>query len=500
MQVELHQITKRFGRVTANNRITLSISSGRVTGLLGENGAGKSTLMRILAGLLPAGEGEIRIDGNVVPLANPRQALAAGIGMLHQDPVDCPSMTVLDNFLLDSGTGIILNRKKEEARLLALAGRLGFDLPPQARMGSLPVGLRQQAELLRLLARGAKLLILDEPAAGAGGRQREVFFPALQKLAGQGMSLILVTHRLAEVEQLCDQVAVLRQGSLAGRFDQPFDQQTLIRAMFGEDLPLPARITFTPRSGLLEFRNAVWQGERWHVSCPEFQLAAGEAVGLAGLEGSGQDVFLRGGAGLLRMLQGHACIKGVCGSSYSAAGFVRAGGFFLPAARAEEGFIPGLPVADHFKLVRQGWKAAGKADFRKLVQDRLTAFGLACFPENRWEDLSGGNLQRLMFALLPEDARILLLEHPSRGLDLRSARLIWDNLRLRLARGAGIIFASSDPDELLTCSRRILVFSRGCMTGPYDTETLTKTGLGRLIGGLPAAGPASTGTEIGLQS
>ncbi|MEJ5223588.1 MAG: ATP-binding cassette domain-containing protein, partial [Anaerolineales bacterium] len=216
MQVELRNINKRFGSVHANKDISLSIPAGTIQGILGENGAGKSTLMKVLSGFIQADSGEIVLDGAPVRIASPADAIRHGIGMLHQDPLDFPPMTALDNFLLGHSGGFIPDRAAARRDFIRLSAEFDFSLKPDAYVDTITVGERQQLEIMRLLWLGARTLILDEPTTGISLPQKEKLFATLKKLAAQGMTIIFVSHKLEDVEFLCDRVAVLRQGELVG--------------------------------------------------------------------------------------------------------------------------------------------------------------------------------------------------------------------------------------------------------------------------------------------
>ena len=241
MNVELSHIDKHFGKVHANNDIVLNIPAGTIQGILGENGAGKSTLMKVLSGFIQADSGEILLDGREVLIKSPADAIQFGIGMLHQDPLDFPPMRLIDNFLLGQAGGLFPDRKAVARDIHDLAAQFDFSLDPEAYVDSLTVGERQQLEILRLLWLGARVLILDEPTTGISASQKANLFETLRKLAGQGMTIIFVSHKLEDVEVLCHKVAVLRSGKLVGEAPAPFNGRKLVEMMFGKEIPLGAR-------------------------------------------------------------------------------------------------------------------------------------------------------------------------------------------------------------------------------------------------------------------
>ena len=241
MWIELRKIHKYYGPIKANGGIDLTIEPGVVHGILGENGAGKTTLMKILSGYSRKTSGTIFVDNSPVNFKTPAQAAELGIGMLYQDPLDFPLLSVLDNFMLGQSTGIV-NRKKAFRKIFKnSANSFNFSLQPDTFVKRLTVGERQQLEILRLLAKGIQVLILDEPTTGISSLQKEALFQALKKLASEGKSVILVSHKLEDVEVLCDRITVLRQGTLAGEMERPFSTNTLLEMMFGEPPLAPMR-------------------------------------------------------------------------------------------------------------------------------------------------------------------------------------------------------------------------------------------------------------------
>lgn len=484
MKVEMRHIYKSFGPVRALQDVSLTVEAGTIHGLLGENGAGKTTLMKILSGYLRPDRGEIFLDGKPVRFASPAEGLRHGIGMLHQDPMDFPAMSVLDNFMMGHEGGFWLDRRGARRALQELASQFGFDLDPDARVDRLTVGERQQLELLRLLWRGVRVLILDEPTTGISAPQKVRLFDTLRRLAGEGKTVIFVTHKLEEVEELCHRVTVLRQGRLAGEATPPYSPQRLIEMMFGRPLPMPERQPVPPGEPVLEIRNLVVGDHRLRLSRVSLTVWSGEVIGLAGMEGSGQQLFMRACAGLVRPWEGSIRVRGkdLTGKPYHA--FLEAGVLFVPANRLEEGLIPGLTLTEHFQLVYPNgrylidWEQA-----RVEAQRRIRDFNIRGKPETVVEALSGGNQQRTLLALIRTPAHLLLLEHPTRGLDVESSMWVWRRLKERAQEGAALMVISSDLQELLQYCDRIIVFFSGRISEPIATEELTLDRLGHMIAG-----------------
>jgi general nucleoside transport system ATP-binding protein len=484
MRIELHDIHKSFGPVHANAGISLDVPSASILGILGENGAGKSTLMKILSGFQSMDSGKILLDGEEADIGSPADAIRKGIGMLHQDPLDFPPLKLVDDLILGSRGSLRPDRRKTAREFRELASRFDFDLDPEAYVDALTVGERQQLEILRLLWLGAKVLILDEPTTGISLPQKEKLFATIKRLASEGMTVLFVSHKLEDVEALCDRAVVLRQGELVGAADPPFDAGVLVELMFGKELPQASRKRAEPGSPVLSARGLCLDSIRLQIKGLELSVCAGETIGLAGMEGSGQALFLSSCAGLERAVAGRVCIEERDMTGRSHHQYKRAGVAYLPAARLEEALVPGLSLSDHF-ILSEGEKGLfidrRKAD--EVARSRIASFNIKGRPESPVEALSGGNQQRALLALLREELSLVLVEHPTRGLDIESTAYIWSKLKERCAKGAAIVFISSDLDEILQYSDRVLVFFAGKVTPPLDAEGLTAAELGGLIGG-----------------
>ena len=302
MRITLKDIRKQYGKVNANDGIDLELTEGSIHGILGENGAGKSTLMKILAGYTAKTSGAILLDGRPVEYDHPSQATRLGIGMLYQDPLDFPLLTVLENFLMGLDRGLVSREEVYGSRLRGMAGHFGFHFDPESTVQGLTVGERQQLELVRLLSLGVEVLILDEPTTGISSLQKQALFSALRKLAEEGKTILLVSHKLEDVEALCDRITVLRRGKVEGGMGLPFDSGKLLRWMFGNELPPPPCFERGTEEGAISLAmdGVSASGGRAGLSPCHVAVRQGEVVGLAGLEGSGQGLFLRLAAGLER--------------------------------------------------------------------------------------------------------------------------------------------------------------------------------------------------------
>lgn len=491
MHIELHDIRKRFGAVRANDGISLTVDSGRICGLLGENGAGKTTLMKILSGFQSADSGRILLDGAEARFSSPADALHKGIGMLYQDPLDFGPFTVLENYMMGRGRSIRLPGRQARQEFLSLAERFGFDIALEAQVQTLSVGERQQVEILRLLSLGIKTLILDEPTTGISAPQKTQLFETLRRVArDEGKSVLFVSHKLEDVQDLCDQVTVLRQGQVSDHLVAPFDADALVALMFGQCSTPSERDSVPLGQPAIELDRVSVHDERLHLEELDLSVHAGEVVGIAGLEGSGQRLLLQACAGLLRPSSGHIRLDGVRQHVRSSGlsvyhRFMRAGVAYVPADRLGEGLVQGLDLREHFALGDLGsrflvnWDAA-----EQRAERRIAEFNIKGRPDSTVESLSGGNQQRVLQALLRPSLRLLLMEHPTRGLDIESAYWIWERLLDRRRDGTAILFTSSDLDEITEYSDRVVVFSGGRMSPPRLCSETSCEQLGYLIGGM----------------
>ena len=484
MWIEFQDIHKHYGPVRANNGISLTVAPGTIHGILGENGAGKSTLMKILAGYIRKTDGNILINGSPAAFATPAQASRLGIGMLYQDPLDFPQLAALDNFMLGQSRGFINRRFHFKDLFIQLCERLNFSLSPEAAVSSLTVGERQQLEIIRLLSLGCRVLILDEPTSGISGIQKEILFSALRKLTTEANSIILVSHKLEDVEALCDRVTVLRQGTVTGEMNTPLDTSTLLEMMFDAPPTPPVCRSASSNQELLALRNVSAMGGRTGLSQCDVVINRGEILGLAGLEGSGQGVFLKVLCGLQPPLSGSVYLGGENVSRRGYHFFKHAGVAYMPASRLEEGLITAMNLTEHFALqqrARSFWVPWQEA--RQLAEKQINRFQIKATPETPVQSLSGGNQQRLLLSFLPENPQLLLLDNPTRGLDMESAQWVWQYLQAYCSQNTGIIFSSPELEEILMVAQRVLVFFNGRVVKDVKTDDIDIHALGRAVAG-----------------
>ncbi|MCL4802956.1 MAG: ATP-binding cassette domain-containing protein [Anaerolineae bacterium] len=469
----------------ANDGISLVLKPGKIYALVGENGAGKSTLMKILSGYQPPTSGEILLDGQPVRFHSPADALAKGVGMLYQDPLDMPPFRVIDNYLLGRSNSVRLNYKEARNELEGLSKRYGFEIDVHATIDSLSMGERQQLELVRLLAGGAQVLILDEPTTGISAEQKEILFESMRKMTREeGKTVILVSHKLEEVQELCVYAYVLRRGQLVGEQELPCLNEQLVEMMFGQVPKRSQRPPFAVREPVLELQDV--NIETYQITVPDINLSvrAGEIFGLAGLEGSGQRLVMQACSGLVAPAKGRVRLGGQDVTGWSYHRLQKFGMAYVPAGRLEEGLVAGLTLTEHLVLARPDkkffvdWK-----ENRQEMAERITTYQIVGRPESTADQLSGGNQQRLLFSLLNTPLKLLLLEHPTRGLDVRSSDYIWQLLYKRRDHGTAILFISADLDEIIEHCDRIAVFSGGVMSRILDARETTAEELGHFIGG-----------------
>jgi simple sugar transport system ATP-binding protein len=485
MRVELIDIRKFFGPVRANDGISLTLEAGQIYALIGENGAGKSTLMKILSGYQPPTGGQILLDNQPVHFHSPADALAKGVGMLYQDPLDLPPFRVIDNYLLGRNRQVRLDYRQAREELQQLAQRYNFAIDPHATIDSLSLGERQQLELIRLLAGGAQVLILDEPTTGISAEQKEILFASIRQLAfEEGKTIILVSHKLEEVQDLCVHAYVLRRGKLVGQSSLPCFNELLVAMMFDQIPARRIRPSYELGPPVLELHDVTIPTYTLTVAGINLTISAGEVLGLAGLEGSGQRLLLQSCAGLLRPSHGHMMLNGEDVTSWSYHHRRNQGVAYLAAGRLEEGLVADLSLTEHLVLARPehdffvDWPAA-TTEMTRRIRD----YQIVGRPDSTADQLSGGNQQRLLFALLNSPLKLLLLEHPTRGLDVRSMDTIWELLYRRREDGTAILFMSADLDEILERSDRIAVFSGGVMSRIVEASQTSVEELGHLIGG-----------------
>lgn len=486
MRLSIQHITKRFGTLTANDDISMDIASGKIVGVLGENGAGKSTLMKILSGYQPADSGQILVEKQPLSMQSPQDAIRFGIGMLHQDPLDVAAFSVVEEFMYGLGDSFALNRRQGRAKFAEVCAKLGFTINPDAPVASLSIAARQQLAIARLIALNVQVLILDEPTTGISEDQKASLFKALRDLAdNDGLTVLLVSHKLEDVLSLCDEAVVLRRGALVGRVQLPAPQAALVELMFGKPMTVERHQSKIQPDAqtVLYLHNLTLKSNRLTVHEFNLDVRAGEVIGFAGLDGSGQALIMRAVAGLIQPESGSIRLKGDSLNGKTYRDFMAAGISFGASGRLEEGLVRGLTLTEHMALATErgvlvDWRRAGA-----LMESQIAHYQVKGRPDSPIETLSGGNQQRVLMALMPESPAVMVLEQPTRGLDVDSARWIWAQILARRDAGGCILFSSDDLDEILTYADRVVVCFAGQTRLVENNDALDAAALGHLIGG-----------------
>jgi ABC-type uncharacterized transport system ATPase subunit len=480
--LRLSGIRKSFGAVAANDGVDLSIAPGSIHGLVGENGAGKSTLMAVASGFLSPDAGEIEVDGRPQRFASVAEARACGIGMVHQHFMLVDTFDAVDNVLLCTGATRWLPRERQDlrTRLADLAHQHGLDVPLDVPVGALPVGTRQRIEILKELVRGARILILDEPTAVLTPGEADALFALMRSLRDRGCSLIFVSHKLQEIMAVTDCVSVMRRGRMVlEAVTTQTSPAALAQAMMGTKAPPPDLGTaLAVGEPVLEART-IRVPLLLHAT--DLVLHAEEIVGLAGVAGNGQTELLEALAGLQPEAAGTLVLDGrACDLRHARPAALRAGGMaYVPEDRMRRGLVAAMSASDSLMLGHEHASGGGAM----LQPDRQHAHSLAlmqawnvqpCDPSLPTAAFSGGNQQKLILAReLAQAPKVLLIGQPTRGVDIAAAGLIHARLRALQARGAAILLASTDIDELMALSTRILVMHHGAIVGerlPGDTS------------------------------
>jgi simple sugar transport system ATP-binding protein len=471
--VELLGISKRFGDVAALDDVSVTILPGSVVGLLGENGAGKSTLMNVLYGLVRPDAGQIRINGSPVHIRSPKEAIALGIGMVHQHFMLAGGMTVLDNVLLgDRRKGQWLNRRSAARELADLSRRLDLEVDPHARVEDLSVGRQQRVEILKALYRDASVLILDEPTAVLTPPESEQLLAAIQRLRDEGRSVVFISHKLGEVLRGCDEVVALRRGRIVWTSPtQGVTPQRLAREMVGRDVAevRPERSRRPATSDILRVTTIAAPG----VAGASFTVRA-EVLGIAGVDGNGQQELAEVLVGLRAVRSGGILLDGRDITALDLPRRTRLGVAHIPNDRRREGLVTSMSVAENVALKQHrrppfsrgggilSWKTT-----RSTARSLAAQFDLRTSSVDRpVGTLSGGNQQKILLArelaLVPP--RVVVAMNPARGLDVVATNFVYEQLLNCRRNGCAVILISSDLDELLRLSDRIAVMYRGRLT------------------------------------
>lgn len=493
--LRLTDITKRFGGVTANDRISLDLRKGEVIALLGENGAGKTTLMNILFGQYTADEGEVELFGRPLPPGDPRAALDGGVGMVHQHFTLAGNLTVWENIALGARPLHALSLAPHEvrARIRMLSTRFHLAVDPDARVGRLTVGERQRVELLKALYRDARILILDEPTAVLTPQESEALFGTLREAVAQGLSIIFISHKLNEVLAISHRVLVLRHGQLvAERATARTDGAELARLMVGAEIatPAPRRSEAGPALVSLRAVSTRGRGTAPGLRAVSLDLRAGQITGLAGVAGNGQAALFDLMSGLIEPVTGEFRIAGEAISSWSPRAALERGIGRIPEDRHRTGSIADLDLTGNAVLEtyatrfsRRGWIDWAAA--RRHAAALIATHDVRCpGAATRIRLLSGGNMQKLILGrVLDEAPRVILANQPVRGLDIGAVSYVHGRLAEACEQGAAILLISEDLDEVQRLSDVIHVISEGRLSPAFPRGTMSAADLGAWMAG-----------------
>jgi simple sugar transport system ATP-binding protein len=493
--VEMRGISKRFGSVQANEAVDLAVAPGEIVGLLGENGAGKTTLMNILFGAYQPDAGEIRVRGRPVTIRNSTDALAAGIGMVHQHFHLAPRMSVLENLLVGiPGKNGRIDRAGGAARLEEIGRRHGLRLDPELPVAALSIGEQQRLEIVKALFRGARLLILDEPTAVLAPAEVEGLFTALRSMAEQGFGIIFISHKLNEVRALTHRCVILRHGKVTGRVDHPAATEAaeIARLMCGHEIVPPVKALSEPGKPVLALDH-VSAADHGGMPLRDVSLAVrqGEILGVAGVSGNGQRALADVVSGMLAPRHGTIEIAGRRVWRFTPREVQALGLGRIPEDRMTTGLVTSLPLADSFVLPRIDTGRLSRAGLlkpaaiRAFAEQQIEAYDIRCpGPMTRASALSGGNLQKVLLAReLAFDPEVLIAAQPTRGLDIGAARFVHEKFLALRANRCGILLISEDLEELLVLSDRIAVMYEGRIVGTVDSAEATVARLGMMMTG-----------------
>lgn len=493
--LSIRGVGKRFGATVANEDVSAEFHCGRIHALLGENGAGKSTLVSMLYGLYPPDAGDLFLDGELIQLNHPADALRLGIGLVQQHFSLIPSFTVLENILLGQETGTVwrLNRHEAERTVREALKPFGLNLPLGTPVGELPVGIQQQVEIAKILYRRVRILLLDEPTAALAPGEIDAFLSMLRRLKKEGLAIVLITHRLPEVLQAADDVTVLRRGRvvLQGTLAE-FHSNRIAMAIVGEHLPEEAfernpisdivfsLLNITTRRGV----------SRQALHSISLDVRAGEIVGIAGVSGNGQEEMIDVILGLEPPVSGEIVLNSNKLAGFSTQQRKEMGIAYIPQDRWGEGMLAEHSIVENYMLSPQSFSSRRrfKVSFKHLqreVSRQIESYEIKTdSAEVLMKRLSGGHQQRVVISReFMAHPKLILAHNPTRGLDLRAGRFVHRTLHEACARGAGALLFSSELSELFLLCQRIAVLHRGTVSEIRASQEWTAADLGRALSG-----------------
>ena len=496
MSLELKGITKKFGDLVANDSINLKVNDSEILAILGENGAGKSTLMNIVYGLLSADSGEILIDGQKVELNSPADALAVGIGMVHQHFMLVPVFTVAENIVLgheQSHRGVI-TLTDAKAKIMNICDEFKFEIDPDALIENLPVGVQQRVEIIRALMYDAKVLILDEPTAVLTPQETDELLNMMKVLKSKGTSIIFITHKLREVKEVADQITVIRRGKVVGTVDPSTSQEELASLMVGRNVDLKVdKSNSTLGETILKIdRLNIYDGSgRAIVSNLSIDIKSGEILAIAGVQGNGQSEIARAIMNLESHVTGSIKVEGseILGKTVHES--IKTGIAFIPESRELDGLIGSFSIAENLILNIHDvepfakFGQLSKSAIANNASERVKEFDIRTQSINESaSSLSGGNKQKVVLAReLSRDVKVVVASQPTRGLDVGSIEFVHERILAERASGRAILLISTELDEVIALADRIAVIYRGEILGVVE-PSVTREKLGLMMAGV----------------
>jgi simple sugar transport system ATP-binding protein len=499
MKLELRNITKRFGTLVANDNISLTLAPGEILSLLGENGAGKSTLMNVLYGLLQPDEGQILLDDKEVKFSGPGEAMAAGVDMVHQHFMLIPVFTVAENVVLGhEPTGKVGNLDLDAARKLVkeISDRFGFDIDPDAKIQDLPVGAQQRVEIIKSLARDAKILVLDEPTAVLTPQETDELMDIMRGLSKNGTSIIFITHKLREVQKVADRIIVIRQGKVVSEASPKATAGELASLMVGREVDLDtqkSKANLGAETLVVKDLTVLDDRNQQMVNGITFSVKDGEILAIAGVQGNGQTELAEAILGLRKIYSGSIEVAGQDLTKSNVRQVLQAGVGYIPEDRKKDGLVGQFTIAENLMLDGSFGKPFAKGvqiDFAK--RDEIAAKLIKEFDirtpsaDTLAKQLSGGNQQKVVVAReMSRDLKVLIASQPTRGVDVGSIEFIHEQIVAARDAGKTVVIISTELDEVLALADRIAVMYRGQIVGIVDAKT-SREKLGKMMAGIAA--------------
>ena len=488
--VETRGVTKAFPGVIANADVDLTVQRGEVHAILGENGAGKSTLASMLAGLYRPDEGELLVGGETANFGSPRDALARGVGMVYQHFRLVERFTVAENIVLgDPRQPMLLSTRRAEETVSELGKKYRLPVNPRSRVEDLSVGEQQRVEIVKMLYRGANVLILDEPTAVLTPQESENLFETVRAMAAEGKSVIFISHKLSEVLAVSDRVTVMRDGHVVTRAETTdSDSRSLARAMVGRDVDLSVqRAENPPGDPLLEIQDLTTAavGDAAPLTGVNLTVRAGEVVGVAGVSGNGQRSLAELAAGMRRPSSGRVLVRGVETTGKGPTAARRAGLAYVPEDRLGTGLAPSLSISENLILTRPRPFFLKRKQMEDTAHKAIEQFEIRTpGPHAATRDLSGGNAQKALLAReLSDNAEVIIVASPTRGLDVGATQAVREILDQRRRAGCAVLLISEDLDEVRSLADRILVLYEGRIVHETSGEEADVEELGLAMAG-----------------